>query len=58
MDKKDFMAKFRAGFNKTSEDEERLKMNEQAQKEYNKKKKKKDGESSFSKIYKKITGRQ
>lgn len=57
MDKKDFMAKFRAGFKGTSEDQEKLEMSDKAQKEYNKKKKKKDGESSFSKIYKKITGR-
>lgn len=57
MDKKDFMAKFRAGFKGTSEDQEKLEMSDKAQKEYNKKKKKKDGESSFSKIYKKITGK-
>lgn len=61
MDRKDFMAKFRAGFNKTSEDEERVKMNDRAADAAKKKRKKEeddDGESKFSKIYKSITGRK
>ena len=58
MDKKDFMAKFRTGFSKTSEDEEKLKMNDEAAKRADKKKKKEEGESRFSKIYKSITGRK